>query len=285
MLGITSAFGYGYNTAKDYLFPQTPKKNDRENTPLLDLELGEGSYPSLFPPNLPGTVKITSKPIITSEQTKMKTPPNPPGTAAGDPDKFMPRQEFLLKEQFKDIEGRSTTTVGEAIYAILTKSEHVEGKPSIIDEKTASDIGLVSTGKTVISETFKPHTKIGDAYIHLNVARPSADLNVVLGRQEVIKAITEDSSLETKLSTELTKMAPGENYLLSCRDGRKQLPGSVSSLYYKMHPRINDIANNSSLALDISALGTIFKKVTGTVMQGISGVAFSAYALTETARA
>ncbi|MES2199870.1 MAG: hypothetical protein V4489_06855 [Chlamydiota bacterium] len=233
------------------------------------------------------TVKMPSSVISDTDRARMLDQDPEARTAAGDASKFVDRFAGLLRDQYKDKEGKSRIVIGMAVYKILSKSESKDGVASIIDSKTAADVGLIvdSGGKTVIAEMDRTVTKMGNAYLQLTMTRPSADLGVVLEYQKLIKTLVEEEAVFWQLRNELEKMPEGEINLISCQDTRKQLPGSTIGLYYNIDPRVNETLNMSSLALDVSAVGTTIKKTINTAMQGISGVALPIYALSQVSSA
>lgn len=251
---------------------------------LSSMEEGRGSAVISKDPS--GTVKFPSSVISDSDRARMVDQDPEARAAAGDASKFVNRFESLLRDQYKDKEDRSRMIIGMAIYKILSKAEPKDGVASIIDPKTAADVGLTADagGKTAISEMDRTLTKMGNAYLQLMLARPSADLDVVLGYQEVIKALLTKEGLFEELQTELKKMPEGEINLISCQDTRKQLPGSTTSLYYNINPKINEVLNMSSLALDVSVAGVTIKKVTNTAIQAIATVALPLFGLSQMSR-
>ena len=157
------------------------KGNVEEGKLLLEMEEGLCRFASVSLRSDPaGTIRVLAEPIIASEHIKMRAPDQPPGAAAGDPEKYMPRQEFLLRDQYLDKQGLCITTIGMTVYDILSKAEPKEGVASILDVKTASDIGLIADKSTVISAIDRTKTKMGSAYLHLSLSRPSASIGINL---------------------------------------------------------------------------------------------------------
>lgn len=74
------------------------KENVEEGKLLLEMEDGLCRATSVSLRSDPaGTIRVLAEPIISSEHIKMRAPDQPPGAAAGDPEKYMPRQEFFVK--------------------------------------------------------------------------------------------------------------------------------------------------------------------------------------------
>lgn len=254
-----------------------------EDQALSSMEEGTG-HSSAPEPDPDGTVRIPTEVIKRSARLDMLEPDPAALPAAGDPKRFAERFESLLRKQYEDKDGHSITTIGLPVYDILSKEDLEGGIPSIIDSKTASDVGLTVTDpkvKTVIAAMDRTQTKMGRGYFQATLTRPSADINVVKRNQNVIRVLIGNKVLLGQLEEELKKLPEGERNLLSCRDTRKQLPGSTTSLYYTIHPRVNGMLNMSPLALDVSALGTTFKKVTAVGMQAASAILLPIYACSE----
>ncbi len=252
-----------------------------------DIETGVSSQvaQSIFKPDAPGTIRISAKDVFVAERNQLQDPPQAPGTAAGNPVHFMPRQRFLLDEKYRDREGRTIRGIGNVIYNNLAKTESENGVPSIIDLNTANNLGLLSVKEAKLASNIdRTTTKMGGAYLRLLLSRPTAEIEMLQSRQGMIKGLMEDQVL-SELQTYLKEMGETEVHLLSCWDSEKQLPGSSAALYYRMNPKVNAVLNNSALALDFSALSGTAKKVINTAMQAVSGVLFAAFAMYETGRA
>jgi hypothetical protein len=273
----------------NYFSNNGDSKSDEETARLLhSMEEGGNPMGRVVPKEDPiGTVKFPCSVVGDSDRNRMVDADPEARAAAGNAAVFVERFESLLRDQYKDKDGRSRMIIGTAIYKILGKAEPKDGIASIIDPKTATDIGLLAGdgAKTAISAMDRTLTKMGNAYLQLILTRPSADLDVVLGYQQVIRFFIENQAVFQLLESELEKMPKGEINLISCQDTRKQLPGSTTALYYNIDPRLNETLNMSSIALDISVAGVTVKKVANTVMQALSVIALPLYGLSQVSRA
>ncbi len=282
-MNISEYFSRGYS----YFFNQVQSSEKEEAIPFIDLEIGKEAETKIAmkKEDCPGSIRILSKEIFTQERGLLVDPPQAPGTAAGESVYFMPRQHFLLDEKYQDRNAHTVRIIGNVIYDNLTKAEPLTGLPSTIDLRTAADIGILSSDKTLTSEVDNTKTKMGKGYLQLILARPSSDLELLDSRQKIIKSLLGNPSVLIELRDLLQKMGETEIHLLSCWDSEKQLPGSTAGLYYRLSPRLNSTFNNSALALDVSAVATTAKKVINTAIQGLSGLALATFAVTETSRA
>ena len=84
--------------------------------------------------------------------------------------------------------------------------------------------------------------------------------------------------LTTTLSNHLNAMSPLEPQLLSCWDGRIQIPGYILSQYFKYNRTISDLCNQNSLALDINSTFENLKRVAGLTAQIASAILLPLYA-------
>jgi len=286
---LSSSTSYLYGIGSVFSGPYRSTTQGDEGAELLS-SMEEGKSPSgiIVPrPDPVGTVRIPSSVISNSDRARMVDQDPEARAAAGDASKFLARFKSLLIDQYKDKDGHTRIVIGMAIYKILGAAEPENGVASIIDPKTATDVGLIAdaAGKTVTSEMDRTFTKTGNAYFQLAITRPDANLDVVIGYQKVIRALLEDESISGQLRSALEKMPEGEINLISCQDTRKQLPGSTTALYYNIDPKVNEILNMSSLALDMSFASTTIKKVTNTTIQCLATVVLPTFAALQMSRA
>ena len=247
-----------------------------------DLELGLPRSRALVRQLIPqrfGTCLLASKDIF-QNFPELKEPPQAPGTAAGDAKLFLPRQIFLLKEQYLDQGEYTAQPIGSVVRRVLGK---VEGAPSIIDLNTAEHLNVLSAKEKTIADAIgSTKTKQGWTYLRLLLTRPTDDIEVLQKRQEMLKALVGRTDL-TVLEECLGEIGEEEIPFLSHWDTKTQLPGFAANLYYKS-TAFNQRLNNSAFALDAGTVWTIFNRVVNVGTQCLSGVALSAFAGYETVR-
>ncbi len=229
----------------------------------------------------PGTVTIQSDVIARSEISKMEE--GPPRTKAKgkfnrDSTEWIEENRLLLIEKNQDKHGVTKASIGRIIYTILKKTEPEEGRCSIIDIKTATDIGLIgdktatSEGKTIFDAIDRTITKIGNAYLHLIVSRPSPDESEIQNRQKIMKFFIENPELQSQLREALENIKRGEIPLLSAWDFSES-PQLINTFYFT-NQILRVPCNNSSLALTMGYVTLLCQTGSTTITSSLgAGVA------------
>lgn len=241
--------------------------------------------PNFTPEEYPYAKTIKGEDITAVAKANFVDPLPAPPTAAGDPNLFLDRQDFLLKRQYSNENKKIVSVIGNAILSALHKSENPNGISSIIDLKTAEDLGLMAKEGSVAHRMDRTKTYLGSLYHQMMIARPSPSFHHAINQQELIQFFIDDMNMRVQIQELLTEMGAVETAFFGLWDSKRQLPGSVGGMYCKLDPRINEICNNNSFLLDASAIGTTVQKTIGVGVKVLSGVLLTALAATETYRA
>ena len=124
----------------------------------------------------------------------------------------------------------------------------------------------------------KTHTDLGRAFFTGLIARPSAQVNKLRSRQELIKGLLSAGLLD-ELSEQFRQMAATEAQLLSMWDDKMQLPPSVQEQFSKYHPRMNAFINRNPRALDVHVGVQYLEKIVALVTQAASTILLPLYIL------
>ena len=213
--------------------------------------------------------------IAPFETGKVPEGPRIPKSGQGNPETFVARYRALINKY-------SPRRVRAMAYEILNGIDL--GQASVIDKNTWKDLGLIaSTGNDIGTVMDRTKTEMGRAYFLGLITRPTSDLTILKNRQALIKEFLTHPELLQETRLTLENMKEGEAHLLSLWDTNMQIPGCVSSQYFKLNPQINTVLNRSPIALDISSTGELTKKWTGVAIQTTSAVLFPLYTLSQVA--
>ena len=130
---------------------------------------------------------------------------------------------------------------------------------SVLDKTTNQDLNLLYGSKenpathlaSILSEG-RTHTELGKAYLCGLIARPTADIQVLEGRQQVIRTLVENEALFNELDALLKEMAVHESLFTGLWD-TEQIMQFVEQNYSKMDG-IGDSINRSSFCLELQSL-------------------------------
>jgi len=217
---------------------------------------------------------ITAKEIHQLAKARFCEPNPPPRGAVENPNDFLPKFELILEGKYLDKEGKTIDVIGNAALEIIANSDMAGDTQSIADLKTIENLELLSADpriKSVSEKIDTTATKLGSAYLVSNLCKPSASIEQIGRRCDLLKSLTADPDTVSVITGALNKSKEGEINLLSTKDKQKQTPGTITKSYYAFDPSINRHLNNNDLALDARFLTFSCIKMGASVFQTACG--------------